>query len=211
MQADPRVRRLLVVALAAAASCSRTDTPGAGDSQATSPPASTTPAPTPGRWVALKACPFECCRYGTWQLRTGALLRREPSPASDSLAALGAGARIVTDSGIVIVDPVGLAVITGTPRRTMDTAALPVRAGDTLQLLDYLGEGIQRVRARDSVFTVDFMIDSTGSGGVKLLRAPRRSWWAHLREPQTGWILMDSVRVRGADACSGDPPLQNDE
>lgn len=211
MPRDSRARSLLLVALAVAASCSRTDTPGAADSQATSPPASATPAPAPDRWVALKACPFECCRYGTWQLRTAALLRREPSPTSDSLAAFSAGARIVTDSGIVIVDPVGLAVITGTPRRPMDTAALPVRAGDTLQLLDYLGEGVQRVRARDSVFTVDFMIDSTGSSGVKLLRAPRRSWWAHVREPQAGWILMDSVRVRGADACSGDPPLQNEE
>lgn len=220
MQRDSRARPLLLVALTVAASCSGTDAPGAADSQrispsagsgATAPSANVPPAPSPDRYVALKACPFECCRYGTWRLRTAATVWREPSRTSDSLVALHAGARIVTDSGIVIVDPVGLAVITGTPRRRIDPSAPPLSAGDTLQLLDYLGEGVQRVRTRDSVFTVGFMIDSAGSNGVQLLRAPRRSWWPHLREPLAGWILMDSVRVRGADACSGEPPLQNEE
>lgn len=216
-----RISAVLVLLLTVVSACSGRDVPPPADSPAPmSPPAdSTAPAPQPAggsastgpavrSYVALKACPFECCRYGVWRLRTPAALRSTHTRTSAAIATLDSGTRIVADSGIVIVSPVGLAVITGTPRRMLDTTRLPVRTGDTLELLDYLGEGVQRVRWRDTIFEVDFLIDSAGRSGVKLVRAPVRSWWVHLREPRSGWILMDSVRVRGADACSGEPALR---
>ena len=66
------------------------------------------------------------------------------------------------------------------------------------------GEGYWRVRHRGALLDAEQNWDSLGSRGAKLLRKPSQAWWVLLTEPQsgtTGWILMDGVRIDGADAC----------
>jgi hypothetical protein len=60
------------------------------------------------------------------------------------------------------------------------------------------------VRRRGALLDAEQNWDSLGSRGAKLLRKLSQPWWILLTEPQsgtTGWILMDGVRIDGADAC----------
>lgn len=84
--------------------------------------------------------------------------------------------------------------------------------GDTLYVLDYLGEGHYRVWYEGTVLTTyEFWDrpeledrwrrpDAEGTMTVE----PRTRWWVRVRTPagERGWIEMkEGVRVRGHDAC----------
>lgn len=170
------------------------------------------------------ACPFECCHYGAWTLVTAATLRAAPDPEATVIARLPIGMEVRADSGIVIMNPVGLAVAV---RDFQDPdTRLTLHKGDTLTILNNEGEGFIKARLRDSMVDVtiwsfdsasidarqfdvtDTTIIHTMSvtdlrAGLRLVRPPGEYWWAHFIVGDTlrGWVLMDSVEVDGADAC----------
>jgi hypothetical protein len=106
----------------------------------------------------------------------------------------------VTSPGIVIADrPFPVAETPGAPT---------VAAGDTLYLLDSMGEGFFHTRYKGRVY------ESSGAawfgGGppgsttsARLVRGAESDWWVHitLSDGRVGWIMMDDIRVDGADAC----------
>jgi hypothetical protein len=156
-----------------------------------------------GAIVVRGACPFECCMYGAWQLLTGTTVRAAPGRVADSIAFLANGTQISADSGLVVVHPTGLVVITGPAPQPIQAGAVPFQVGDTLILLNYVGEGMRRVRWRDTVMEVDEYWRIQPSQGARLVRAPVQRWWTHVTAGNVrGWVLMDSVRVKGADKCA---------
>ena len=159
----------------------------------------------PTTYYAHGGCPFECCRYGNWTMRTGATVRNNYRGYQDSIGVLSAGDKVHADSGVVVVRPMGIAIVTDTTLRFDATNRPAVRAGDTLFLLDYHGEGYRSVRWRDSVFSMEEQWDATGSKGAKLVREPISVWWVHMTKGDVkGWVNMSRVQVGGADACGGD-------
>src|SRR6266498_320350 len=58
------------------------------------------------------ACPFECCQYGNWELRTVAALKSSTSASALTIAHLTVGTHVHADSGIVVMSPAGLVVAT---------------------------------------------------------------------------------------------------
>ena len=156
-------------------------------------------------YVARGACPFECCVYGDWTLLTAALLRSAPG-ASDSAGVLPPNTPIRADSGLAVVNPVGLAVVEQSPAKGIFEDTINLRVGDTLELLDYEGEGYRnvRVRGRRLLLTEYWSAETDAKHGIRLVRKPESRWWVHATAgARRGWMLMDSVRVRGADACGG--------
>lgn len=153
--------------------------------------------------VVNGACPFECCQYGDWTLLTAAPLREAPSPAARVLLRIPRRSAVRSDSGIVRVTRVGLLRVMRTVRAP--DLGIDYQAGDTVRVLDYLGEGFYTVwyRGRQSPSPVGF-----DDPDLRVLARPRSEWWAHVtwRGPTTsvsGWIRMDDVEVRGADGCAG--------
>ena len=192
------MRRLLMVVLFAMACAERE--PAARDTS----PSEARAIAAPDAYVARGACPFECCVYGRWTVQTLAVLRAAPTIGADSLGTLAPGTTISADSGLVRVNPTGLAVVTGAVPHDMLHDTIQLRPGDTLELLDYEGEGYRNVRWKGRAVTLMEYWDTTGSRGVTLLRKPVSQWWVHATAGQVrGWVLMDSVRVKGADRCAG--------
>lgn len=156
-------------------------------------------------YTAEKACPFECCGYGNWTfLKPTRLLRH--APGDDSIGFIAAGQTVHVDSGFVSLRPTGMAIVTNMRTLTFDKPAEkpPIKVGDTLYLLDYLGEGYRNVRWRDTLtFAMSAQWDSTGRGGARVIRPPNATWWVHVAgKNQSGWVLMaPPVEVRGADRC----------
>lgn len=78
--------------------------------------------------------------------------------------------------------------------------------GDTLLLLDYLGEGFYNAWYRGRMRQVAEYWSDSSTSEAKLVVEPRDEWWALVswRDGATrrrGWIDMREVGVGGADAC----------
>ena len=165
--------------------------------QPVAPPPVTAPA-----FIAEGACPFECCHYGRWRVAESAVLRASASVDAESVGFVARRATVPVDSGVVIIGTAGLVAITG-PVTTFGPEELPFVVGDTLEVLDYQGEGISRVRWRDSLMFVDGFWDSAGTRGGTLLRPADQSWWARVAiGARHGWMLVTATPDSGADACS---------
>lgn len=161
-------------------------TPSQSPPQAASPPA-TDVQESLSEYVVHGVCPFKCCHYGSWTSLRGGILRTEPNLSADSVGAITPGAQMRTDSGVMVLHPPGIAVVVS------DSApgSTRPRVGDTVQVLDYVGQGqqISRVRWQGQE------LQMTG-GGLQMVRDPMQEWWVYVTDPATraaGWMLMGGV------------------
>ena len=200
---------------------------GCGGEDARPPEGAGAPAPEPGaaspaaaddpvaRWAALLpdslrhragACPFECCVYRDWTPTGEVPLRARPSHAEPTGTVIAPEQTFTADSGFVRVTGVSLVAVTdslapeGPPQP-------PLGPGDTLVVLDYMGEGYwrvwdgERIRELSGFWGAEvFPVRGDLLGGERYAR----EWWVHAttRAGEKGWFNADSVpRLRGVDAC----------
>ena len=187
----------------------------------------TGPAPGPteddpvARWAALVpdslrhrtgACPFECCVYRDWTPTGDVPLRARPSHSEPTRTVIAPDQTFTADSGFVQVIGVLLAAVTDsvTAEPPGDALFLP---GDTLVVLDYVGEGFwnvwdgERLRQISGFWGAEV---SPARGNLIGGEGYAREWWVHAttRAGEQGWFNADSVaRLRGVDACGGPDPI----
>jgi len=199
--------------------CGRADAPPPDEGGAlppeAAPPASPAEDDPVARWAALlpdslrhrgNACPFECCVYRDWTPTGDVALRARPSHAEPAVLAIPPDQTFTADSGFVQVTGVSLVAVTDSVMAE-PPGGTPFLPGDTLVVLDYVGEGFfniwdgERVREIAGFWGAEVM----PSHGI-LLGGERyaREWWVHAttRAGERGWFNADSVaRLRGVDAC----------
>jgi hypothetical protein len=178
--------------------------------------------PRPTAPYVTAACPFECCNYGEWRFETPAALRQAPRADAPPIGEIAAGTRVRADSGHVRIDPIGLVIADRDYRDPDGAEHFP--AGDSILVLDYLGEGFFHVWSRgerrqlalNGVLSTfgDPVGSDSAPPALREVRAPGSTWWAHVtllppvrKAPPSvrrGWVHMSAeVDVRGADACGG--------
>jgi hypothetical protein len=114
------------------------------------------------------------------------------------------GTALQADSGVVIVTRVGLVAV-HRPYRDHEQNVV-FAPGDTIVLLDYLGEGYYNAWVRGRLQEV---VDDWGhadTSATQLLVEPQRQWWTHVTwrsggQVRRGWIDMDRTEADGTDAC----------
>jgi hypothetical protein len=168
----------------------------------------------PERFIDRGVCPFECCTYRTWTALAPIPVYRREAAAEGPILVLPPGEQFFAQGGNVHLSPVGLAV-------TVDTLSLlglqdtvrprHVTSGDSLYILSYLGEGSYHVWYSGPVWISGELWPGEGEDTAKwhshyptrLIREPVAHWWTRIRRQSgdSGWILMDSAAVDGADAC----------
>jgi hypothetical protein len=78
--------------------------------------------------------------------------------------------------------------------------------GDTLAVLDYIGEGHYNVYHDGKVQDVEgFWGEARQPRVAELIGAPKSEWWVHVTaaDGRRGWVSMVRVvRVGGADSCA---------
>jgi hypothetical protein len=192
---------------------------GSGDTIATdSPdvagqtPAQSGPAAIAARWAARLpedvrvrrgACPFECCIYRDWTSRAAydvfAQERGEGAPAFS----IPAGTTFHADSGNVHITGVSLVAVADS---VSDGDYWAFGAGDTLVVLDYIGEGHYNVWHDGEVRDVAGFWGAEQTPAVaEQLGSYESQWWVHitLADGRTGWIRNDPPReIDGADRCA---------
>ncbi|MBD3393073.1 MAG: hypothetical protein GF410_13730, partial [Chitinivibrionales bacterium] len=129
--------------------------------------------PQPAVVIRKGACPFECCQYGAWVARSTIEVLAEP--AGSVIDTLLPGDTVVTRTGEVYVTP-SLFVLA----REVDGA----NPGDTIHLLDYVGEGFfNAAHAGVDLGQVNLGFSPYGPDGERvhksgeLLTKMQSAWW----------------------------------
>jgi hypothetical protein len=170
--------------------------------------------PVVARWAArvpdsllhrTGACPFECCVYRTWTPTGEVPLREQPRRSLPIVQRLPAGEPFQADSGFVRITGISVLAVAD----SVDAGPATFGPGDTLVVLDYLGEGRWNVWDGRRVQEVSgFWGAEVANPKAELIGGAEyaREWWVHAttRDGVRGWIDADSVaRLSGADACGG--------
>lgn len=187
------------------------------DAPSAPPPPPTEPVPAqPVTGPALPyrvegACPFECCTYGTWSAEQSLTVYGSPGDTTAVAFTVEAGTSFQADTGYVAVTRTGLVVIDQpTEVYVSYDDSRTMEPGDTLYVLDYVGEGAYNVWFADSVYQLPSPYSSappTEAGPpYRSLRDPEQTWWAHavLSDGREGWLWMDQNdggAIGGYDAC----------
>jgi hypothetical protein len=151
------------------------------------------------------ACPFECCVYGTWTPTGEVPLRAAPKRSDPVIAIVPPGEAFAADSGFVRLVGISVLVIAD----TVNTGPKTFQPGDTVAVLDYVGEGFFNVWDGTKVWQVeDFWGGLQPNPDAGMVGGGRdgREWWVHAtrKTGENGWLDADSVpRLKGADACGG--------
>ena len=163
------------------------------------PDAGSVPQPNgSGGFVVRGACPGEYCSYGEWTMSRGVTLRRErPASGTDSVGYVPASRPVCADSGLVIVDPPGVVIITQPPPElTFATYRPPFAPGDTVFALAYTSEGYWTVRWGDSITIAYAYWEDPAYGGTRVEQPGRNFWWVHLTDRasgERGWVLRSQI------------------
>ena len=164
------------------------------------------------------ACPFECCGYRTWSEPVDVVLLSEPR-TGEPVDTIPAGEAFEAEAGIVFVTGLLLALPADTLGEYGDPRPeVPVPEewhptwvpGDTLVVLDYVGEGVFNVWHEGEVAQVSQFWESPEvdlGPGLPLgtsLGEHETEWWVRARRPDgtVGWLLQPTdVSPEGADLC----------
>jgi len=146
------------------------------------------------------ACPFECCTYRQWTAEGPIPVVARERATGAAAFTMPAGQQFQADSGNVWVTGLQLVAVVDS---VADRPYWAFGPGDTLVVLDHLGEGHFNVWHDGEVRDVaGFWM--FGPETARVLGRPRSEWWVHVTLPdgRTGWFeAADSLRIVGADAC----------
>lgn len=152
--------------------------------------------------VRRGACPFECCIYREWEA-TGAIpVVADERGTAPPVFTISAGDEFRADSGNVYVTSIAVVPVTDS---VGDPPYWSFGPGDTLVVLDYVGEGFYNVWHEGNVVEVPtFWTDRPIAEGDGSIGRHSTEWWVHITMPdgRTGWIRADTApQISGADAC----------
>lgn len=158
------------------------------------------------------ACPFECCMYGMWTTTEETPLYAAPGDTTAAPAfTVPAGTELDAATGHVLVTRLEAVALRDSATLFLDVDETRTAApGDSVVVLDYVGEGTYRVWYDGAVYQAD------GAAVLPLSDEPTathvdpgaadRQWWVRAEAPdgRAGWLWMDRTPpVEGADACAG--------
>jgi hypothetical protein len=164
------------------------------------------PAPIPRPRVPhleWRACPYECCRYGTWTAIERVPILRDRRAGAPVLFHVAPDEIVTAETGVVITSRLG------TARSLIDTTIFssrrPVRKGGTVLVLRYSGEGgwvIWHDGVVDS-WEIDEPGDPFSGSPLQMVSKPATTWWAQIKNAagQIGWArVVDNFAGPG---CGG--------
>lgn len=158
------------------------------------------------------ACPFECCTYGTWTTTAPTGLYAAPGDTTAAPAfSVPAGTELGAGTGHVLLTHLDAAILRDSATLFLDVDETRTAApGDSVIVLDYVGEGTYRVWYDGAVYQADGAAVLPPSDEPTATHLDpgeaHRQWWVRAETPdgRVGWLWMDRTPpVEGADACAG--------
>jgi hypothetical protein len=155
--------------------------------------------------VRAGACPFECCMYREWVAEGDIPVRDVAAGDAPVRFTIAAEQSFQADSGMLRVTGLSVVAVRDTFTAWIDDRPDHFSPGDTLVLLEPIGEGAFKVWFDGRVRTTEgFWHPPTDSARVTSIGRYQAEWWVHATLPdgRRGWFRADAVELRGADACA---------
>jgi hypothetical protein len=102
------------------------------------------------KYVAKRACPFECCRYGQWAATEGVVLYDRPGGSAE-VVRVAKGEKVVSVTGEVHLEPIPVLVRFASPY------GFSVPVGSIVFLLDRKGEGYGNIWVNGKIVNAEQM------------------------------------------------------
>jgi len=140
----------------------------------------------PNVYIDKGACPFECCTYREWVVRTDVTLLDRPN-GKRVVGRVKKGQRVLALTGEVHSVPLRMVA-------HHDYPDAGVKAGDAVYILHYIGEGYWKAWHDGKLFEMDDFPDK----GSK----PKTTWWVKLKTSAgaIGWTV-EHGDFENQDAC----------
>lgn len=161
--------------------------------------------------VRRGACPFECCVYREWVARSPVPVLAAERVASDTLLVLQPGDEFTALTGNVHITSLERVVVA---REVFEVRSMGgghvFMPGDTLFVLDYVGEGFYNVWLDGAIYQPEqFWVDQArwspdGDAEGFAIGTRETEWWTRIRtrDGREGWITPRGVSIDGTDACA---------
>jgi hypothetical protein len=160
--------------------------------------------------IRRDVCPFECCRYGVWVARSVVPVFGAERSRADTVTVLQPGDSVTAETGDVHVTALTRVVVTREVREvsSMEGGHTFV-PGDTLFVLDYLGEGFYSAWMDGEMYQPEqFWTElqnwtEDGEADGYSVGDRETEWWVRVRTSALeGWInVTNDVSFDGADTC----------
>jgi hypothetical protein len=154
--------------------------------------------------VRRNACPFECCTYRDWKATHEIPVYRNEMDRGKPIFMLRTGESFHAPTGNVHIT--GIAVVVVNKKIPGDTPQHTLQPGDTIVMLNSLGEGFFSVWKKNGQ-VIDVAGEWSGppwkDDANRQLGNYDKEWWVkvHTFGGREGWIHADSARFTNADRC----------
>ena len=150
------------------------------------------------------ACPFECCTYRRWIVKSDTIFYKQRSTSSPVVFSAKKGDPVTGLTGVVITLKPGEVRIKKATTLGEGRRKVSVKAGDVLYVLRYEGEGIYKFWFHGRIYA-DHMPSSPNDIGdehMQMLSEPQTVWWVKVknRRGQIGWSKQ-ADHFDNMDAC----------
>ncbi|MCX6613807.1 MAG: hypothetical protein NTW74_23545 [Acidobacteria bacterium] len=160
------------------------------------------------QYVAKRACPFECCRYGQWEATEGIVLYDRPGGNAE-IVRVAKGEKVVAVTGEVHLEPIPVLV------RFTSPYGFSAPVGSIVFLLDRKGEGHGNVWVNGKIVDAEQMwvqnvcrVGGTECWGEFVVPEDEKKmqqeseWWVSIRtrSGKVGWTK-EARKFSGIDGC----------
>lgn len=163
-------------------------------------------------YVAKGACPFECCTYTTWQADKDLNIYQNVRDTTSLAFTINEGTKFEALTGNVYITKLGKVVAIKPFTIPYYEKEWKVAKGDTLYLLNYVGEGYHKVWFKGDIiedvpgyfwhYGEKMPPDSDIEKVAELLNKEEDEWWTKIEyQNKIGWLYMKGAKVTGPDAC----------
>ena len=167
-------------------------------------------------YIVEPACPGEGCTFGRWLACDSIPLYRAPGEAGASGGYLSPDQSFEVTSGAVVVDVPGVIVVTRPVRQRMISSdSILFAPGDTLYVLDYVGEGFFHAWHADSVLEIEvfwpwepFYAGPEYEYGGEVVQERSASFWVETPQSPSApsWVWVDRSALAAPNLISAFEP-----
>lgn len=146
---------------------------------------------------AVGACPFEGCVYREWTAQASVVVRTERRAGAPASYQVQPGEKVTALTGVVVILRAGRVQFRAARRLQASPEPIHIEPGQTLYLLNYLGEGFTNAwfngRLYTDVDTAEFYnfacdVQPNRCAGT-IIEPARTEWWVQVRNHlgRVGW------------------------
>lgn len=168
-------------------------------------------------YVVQPACPGEGCMFDEWLACAAVPVYASLGDAAALITTLEANEQFSVLTGAVVVESPGVVAITRPSRPVPFLDGEDIfQPGDTLYVLDYLGEGFYNTWFEGSFFETeqfwpgpDYFPSSDYEYGGSVVQEVGSSFWVQIRSGNRdeGWVDVSNATLAAPNALDPDPPV----